>query len=393
MDVRLTPADADVLDRARSFARSHLFPYEEHLDEHDSLPAAVERDIHDAVLSHGLNAINHSPAHGGQGMTLVQQCIVNEEVGASTGALWARVWQPPICLAQGTQEQVERYLEPACGGRILIAFSTTEPDAGSDAGGIKTTARAEGDGYVLNGEKCYASMAGVADVTLLTAIVEGRRDAPTLFIVDRETPGFDLRRSPRFSLRDGLGHPEIDIRDMQLPKDRILGAVGEGFELTKDWFVEARMAIAARSVGMAVRALELALDHARTRRQFDRAIIDFQGIEFRLADMTARTMAAKSLVYRVAAEIDAMADRRTAHAKASAAKLFSSEAAIRTVDEASQIFGGRSVMCEHPIERLVRDVRLERIWEGTSDIHRVVIGGQLRKRGTEPYTGWLRSDG
>ena len=136
-----------MLDSARGFTRGHLHPHEAHLDEHDALPAAVEAEIHDAVLSHGLNAINHDPAHGGQGMSVVQQCIVNEEVGSATGALWARVWQPPICLAQGTVEQIERYLEPACRGQIMIAFATTEPEAGSDAGGIRTTARADGDGY------------------------------------------------------------------------------------------------------------------------------------------------------------------------------------------------------------------------------------------------------
>lgn len=387
MDMGLTPADRDVLDKARTFARNYLHPHERELDEHDALPAEIEAEIHAAVLSHDLNAINHSLEFGGQGMTMVQQCIVNEEVGSATNALWARVWQPPICLTQATPEQIEKYLIPACRGELTTAFCTTEPHAGSDAGGIRTTARLRGNHYVINGEKCFASLSDAADLILLTTVVDGDSTKPTMFLVDKGTPGFNIRRKPRFSIRDGYAHPEVDIVDLELPASQMFGEIGEGFEMTKDWFVEARMAIAARSVGMAVRALNLALAYAQERQQFGRAIIDFQSIEFRLADMAARTMAAKSLVYRVASEIDSMPDRRVAHGKASAAKLFCSEAAFRTVDEAAQIFGGQAVICENAIERLVRDVRVERIWEGTSDIQRVIIGRQLRKRGSEGYTG------
>jgi len=246
----------------------------------------------------------------------------------------------------------------------------------------------QGNQYVIDGEKCFASHAEHADVSLLTTVAVGDASKPTPFLIDKGTPGFNIRRLPRFSQRSGHGHTEVDIVDMKVPASQMLGDVGQGYELTKDWFVEARLAIAARSLGMAVRALDLALAWAKERQQFGRTIVEFQGVEFMLAEMATDIMAGKSVLYRVAAEVDAGLDRKVTHAKASAIKLFCSEAGFRVVDKAFQIFGGRGAMCENPIERLTRDVRLEGIWEGTSEIQKVIIGGQLRKRGHDMYTGW-----
>ena len=388
MDPTWTKEDLAVRDRSREFTQKFLYPYEQELDETNRVNPEKEEQIRAAVLSYGLQAINHHPEVGGAGMTIVQQCIVNEEVGSSTGALWGRVWQPPVCLKDGTPEQVEKYLIPACGGEISTSFCTSEPTAGSDAGGVKTAAFLDGNHYVINGEKCFASHAESADVNLLTTVVDGDPTRPTLFLIDKGTPGFNVRRLPRFSQRSGHGHPELDIVALRVPTTQMLGGVGEGFELTKDWFVEARLAIAARSMGMAVRAAELALEWARERKQFGHKIIEFQAIEFLLAEMATDILAGKSMLYRVAAEIDGGLDRKVAHAKASAIKLFCSEAGFRIVDQAGQIFGGRSAMCENPVERLIRDIRLERIWEGTSQIQKVVIGGQIRKRGLDMYTGF-----
>ena len=388
MDVRWSKDDLDVRARARELTETFLYPYEEELDAADAVDTEKEAAIHQAVIDFGLNAINHRKEHGGQEMTILQQCIVNEEVGKSTGALWGRVWQPPMCLRDGSSAQIEKYLIPACKGVISTAFCTSEPAAGSDAGGIRTTAVLKGNQYVVNGEKCFASHSDKADLILLTTIVDGDPMKPTLFLVEKGTPGYNIRRLPRFSQRSGHGHPEVDVVDLRLPPEQILGEVGQGFELTKDWFVEARLAIAARSIGMAVRATELAADWAKQRKQFGRTIIDFQGVEFMIAEMATDIMAGKSMLYRVAAEIDAGLERKRAHAKASAIKLFCSEAGWRVVDKALQIFGGRGAMCENPVERLYRDVRLERIWEGTSEIQKVVIGGQIRKRGLDMYLGW-----
>ncbi len=388
MDMAFTGEDLGIRERARAFARNLLYPHEEALDEHGSLPQAVEATIRQGVLDHGLNAVNHAREVGGQGMSTVQQCIVNEEVGSATNALWGRVWQPPICLKDGSPEQVERYLLPACRGEIATSFCTSEPAAGSDAGGIRTAARLDGNHYVIKGEKCFASGAETADVNLVTTVVDGDPAKPTLFLVEKGTPGFRVRRLPRFAQRSGHGHPEIDIVALRLPASQMLGEVGQGFALTKDWFVEARLAIAARSIGMAIRAAELALAWARERRQFGRAILDFQAVEFMLAEMATDIMAGKSMLYRLAQEIDSGLVRKIAHARASAVKYFCSEAGFRVVDKAVQIFGGRGTMCENPVERLTRDIRLERIWEGTSEIQKVVMAGQIRKRGFDVYTGW-----
>ncbi len=388
MDMGLTKDDLNVRDRAKEFTRTFLYPHEEELDEKATIPHSTEAEIRQGVLDFRLNAINHAREFGGQGMTIVQQCIVNEEVGSSTNALWGRVWQPPVCLKGGTPEQIEKYLIPACRGEVRTSFCTSEPAAGSDAGGVKTSAVLDGNHYVINGEKCFASNAEFADVNLLTTVVDGDPAKPTLFLIDQGTEGFTVRRLPRFAQRSGHGHPELDIENMRVPTTQMLGEVGKGFELTKDWFVEARLAIAARSIGMAVRATDLALAWAREREQFGQAIIRFQAVEFMLAEMASDIMAGKSMLYRVAQEIDSGLDRKTAHAKASAIKLFCSEAGYRVVDKAVQIFGGRGTMCENPVERLTRDVRLERIWEGTSEIQKMVIGGQIRKRGLDMYTGW-----
>jgi len=388
MDMAWTKADRSARERAREFTENLLFPYEEQLDETDKIDPETEDRIRQGVLDYELNAINHKKEFGGQQMTMVQQCIVNEEVGKSTNALWGRVWQPPVCLAYGTPEQIDKYLVPACRGDITTSFCTSESAAGSDAGGIRTSAVLDGNHYRIDGEKCFASHAEFADVNLLTTIVDGDPAKPTLFLVDKGMPGFKVRRLPRFAQRSGHGHPELDIEDLRVPTTQILGDVGQGFDLTKDWFVEARLAIAARSIGMAVRASELALAWAQEREQFGRKIIDFQGLEFMLAEMATDIMAGKSMLYRVAAEIDGGLDRKAAHAKASAAKLFCSEAGFRIVDRAVQIFGGRGTMCENAVERLTRDIRLERIWEGTSEIQKVIIGGQLKKHGLDLYAGW-----
>ena len=195
-------------------------------------------------------------------------------------------------------------------------------------------------------------------------------------------------RSPKFMHNFAFDHAELRFEETELSDDKMLGAVGQGLELTKDWFVEARLQISAHALGAATRAAEIANDYATNRHQFNRPIRDFQGVEFMLADMAVELFAAKSMLYRVAWEIDRGADRKTIHAHASALKLHCSEMAGRVIDKALQVLGGRGYMRENPVERLYRDIRVDRIWEGTSEIQRVVVAGQIRKRGLDVYTGW-----
>jgi len=185
-----------------------------------------------------------------------------------------------------------------------------------------------------------------------------------------------------------FGHPEFLFENVEVGEDSVVGGIGQGLELTKDWFVEARLQIAANCLGAAIRGFEFASDWASRRIQFGRQLRQFQGVEFMLADMAVEIMAAKSLIYRVGWEIDHGLDRKVAHARASVLKLFASEMAGRVLDKAVQIFGGRGYMRENPVERLNRDVRVDRIWEGTSEIQRVIIGSQIAKRGTRLFTDW-----
>lgn len=388
MDLTIPAADLELKARARRFAEAVLFPLEEELELNGHLPDATKARLKRDVVAHGFNAINHAKEHGGQGLTIFQQTLVNEELGKATGALWAAAWHPAIPLRLGTKAQISGYLVPSCKGERRGAYAITEPGAGSDPRRVQTKAVRRNGRYHLEGEKWFVTSGDVADYLIVHAHVDGDPDKPTLFLVDKALPGVRVKRIPKFMHTYVFEHPEFVFESVELDESKVLGGVGQGFELTKDWFVEARLQIAANCLGAAIRAAEIANAHAAQRVQFDRPIRDFQAIEFMLADMAVEIMAAKSMVYRVAWEIDRGLDRKLVHARASAVKLFASEMAGRVIDKALQILGGRGYMRENPVERLYRDIRVDRIWEGTSEIQRAIIGGQIKKRGLRPYVDW-----
>jgi alkylation response protein AidB-like acyl-CoA dehydrogenase len=388
MDLYLPRETLEWQRRAKTFAETVLFPHEEELELRGSLPADTRERLRLAVVEHGLNGLNHAREVGGQGCTQLEQTVISEELGKSTGALWAVVAHPAVALKHGTPAQIETYLRPSCATTRRACVAVTEPGAGSDARLVETRADRRGDRYVINGEKWFVSSGDIADYIIVHANVDGDPDKPTLFLVDKTTPGVRVQREPKFTHTYVFGHPEFVFENVEVGADAVLGPVGGGLDLTKDWFVEARLQIAANCLGASIRAFELAEGWATERRQFGRALRDFQAIEFMLADMAVEIMAAKSMIYRVAWELDQGVDRKLVHARASAIKLYASEVAGRVLDRAVQIFGGRGYMRENPVERLNRDVRVDRIWEGTSEIQRVIIGGQIRKRGTGVFTGW-----
>jgi acyl-CoA dehydrogenase len=388
MDLTLPSEALNWQRRAKAFAEEHLFPVEVDLELNGSLPAATLDRLRRAVKEHGLNGVNHAQDVGGQGCSQLELTLIGEELGKATGALWAIVPHPAVALKHGTAEQIDAYLRPSCAMERRACVAVTEPQAGSDPRMIGTRADRRDGRFVLNGEKWFVTSGDVADYIIVHANVDGDPDQPTLFLVDKAQPGVRIAREPKFTHTYVFGHPEFLFENVEVGEDRVLGAIGGGLELTKDWFVEARLQIAASTLGAAIRAFELANAWASERRQFGRAIRDFQAIEFMLADMAVEIMATKSLVYRVSWEIDSGADRKLVHARASALKLQASEMAGRVLDKAVQIFGGRGYMRENAVERLNREVRVDRIWEGTSEIQRVIIGGQLRKRGTAAFTGW-----
>ena len=382
MDLRLNEKEAELRRRARDFAETHLIPNELDCEAKDGLSEAVLEPIRSAVVEWRFNAINQAVSEGGQGYDLFEQMLVEEQWGRATNALWDVPWRPSIPLRYGTEAQKERYLRPACRGERRDAYAITEGGAGSDPAMVVTTAVRKGDGYVLNGEKWHVTTGDVADFFLVHAHVDGDPALATVFFVDKDAPGVRLVRTPKYMHTFVYEHPIFEFSDVALGSDAVLGSVGGGNDLTREWFVEERLMIGARTVGAATRSLELSVDFAKERRQFGKVLMDFQGVEFMLADMAAEIAASQALLYRVcwqAARTEI--DPKDLHALASTAKLVCSEMAGRVIDRAVQIFGGRGYMRENPVERLWRELRVDRIWEGTSEIQRAVIGNHLRKRG------------
>jgi acyl-CoA dehydrogenase len=389
VEMRLSEEDGALRDRARAFTERELIPLEQECEENDGLTPSSWAKAKQATLDEGFNAINHAKEDGGQGFSLFHQMLVEEQWGRATGALWDVPWRPAIPLREATESQKERYLRPACRGERRDAYAITEENAGSDPQMVETTAVRDGDGWVLNGEKWHVTSGDIADFFLVHAHVDGDPAGATVLLVDKEAPGVRLVRTPKYMHTFVFEHPIFAFDGVRLGNDAVLGEVGAGFDLTKDWFVEERLMIGARTMGASSRALELSLAFAEERVQFGQSIARFQAVEFMLADMAAEIAAAKSLLYRVVSEASEGAlDRKELHAMAATVKLVCSETAGRVIDRAVQIFGGRGYMREQPVERMYRELRVDRIWEGTSEIQRMVLGNELRKRGADLFTGW-----
>jgi acyl-CoA dehydrogenase len=372
-----TPQQRMLKEQAAALAEE-IMRYEDECEANNGLPAPTHDKLRQAVLDSRLQAINMPADWGGAGLSILEQVIVQEELGKLTGALWDVVWRPANALRACTPEQRERFLIPTIRGERRDAVAVTEADAGSDPRALKTTATADGDGYIINGEKWFVTVGDVADYIIVLAMVDG---APTTFLVEKHLPGVDITRVPRFTHTFVYEHPEIRFSDVRVGADCMLGEVGQGYDLIRGWFVEERLMIGARTVGAAARATQLAADWANSREQFGMPISRFQLIQAMLADNVVDVTTNRLLVYQVAWEADQGIDRKALHAKAAMAKLSASEAAGRAADRAVQIFGGRGYMRDNPVERLFRELRVDRIWEGTSEIQRLIIGNDVAKRG------------
>ncbi len=268
MELRLDTIDRDLQRRARAFTDEVLVPLEDECEANDGLTPASAARAKQAVLDAGFNAINHAPEDGGQGLDTFQQMLVEEQWGRATGALWDVPWRPAIPLARGTEAQKERYLRPAVRGERREAYAITEEQAGSDPSMVQTTARRDGDAWVLDGEKWHVTSGDVADFFLVHAHVDGDADKPTVFLVDKDQPGVRLVRTPKYMHTFVFEHPIFAFEGVRVPADAVLGDVGQGYDLTKDWFVEERLMIGARTMGASARALELSLAFAEGREQF-----------------------------------------------------------------------------------------------------------------------------
>ncbi|MBG0850504.1 acyl-CoA/acyl-ACP dehydrogenase [Streptomyces spinoverrucosus] len=382
MDFRYSPEQADLKARAAAYAQ-RLMRFEDASEEAGGpLPADTVRELTREAIDAGVFAINMPAEWGGAGLSLLDQVIVEEEFGKVTNCLWDIPWRPANVLAYGTEAQREKYLLPVIRGERFDAFAVTEPGAGSDpASGTSTADRVDG-GWLINGEKWFVTCGDVADFLLVQADAGPERQ-PTLFFVDKQAPGVTMTREPRFMHTAVNGHPEFVFRDVFVADEDVVGGVGNGYELTKEWFTDERLMIAARTTGAAERALQLARDWALERRQFGSRIADFQLIQGMLADCAVDIAVNRAYTHQVAWEVtEGTCDRKTLHAKAAIAKLAAGEASGRVIDRCVQIFGGRGYDRSYPVERLYRELRVDRIWEGTSEIQRLIVAGELIKRGT-----------
>jgi acyl-CoA dehydrogenase len=372
--------------RAREFVDRVLLPLELEAEAADGrLPQETVAEIRRQAIRSRLQGGRMPLELGGQGWTMVEWFLANEQFGRVTNGLHWHVPNVYNVWAEATPDQVERYVVPALRGEGGDAYAVTESGAGSDPSGITTTAVPTGSGgWRISGEKWFVTSGDVARVLIVMAnVVDGADRLPTLFLVEPRVPGVEFVDDPRFTHNYPHGHPTIRFTDVEVAADAVIGGVGSGDELQRRWFTEERLGIATHGLGAMWRLLDETTDWALTRVQGGHRIMDHQGISFPLADSATDAAVGRLLALQVCAMIDARADPKVIHAKASMAKLFVSEAAGRCADRAVQAFGGRGYLRSNVAERFLRELRVDRIWEGTSEIQRLIIARALERRGVE----------
>jgi len=390
----LSAADEDIQARARLFA-DELIPLEVQAELDGALPDDVTAAHKKRAIELGLFATNMPAALGGVGATALQQVLVQEQVGRVTNALgWVAAtppsWFPPVA----TEDQVERYLKPTVRGEREECYAITEASAGSDVDAIEATACRDGDEWVLNGVKWHVTSYNSADYCFFQA-KKINPDSPErsrgdslqpaehlLFLVDLPTAGVSVVRTPAYTHTISHHHPIVEFTDVRVPAGNLVGDEGGGMLYSREWFRFERLMVAARCTGAASRLVEEMTAFANTRVAGGVPIASHGLVAGMLADSVTELFAARSMLYETARGIDRdPADVKTAHAQCSMIKLYCSEMAGRVADRAVQVFGGRGYMRENVAERFFRELRVERIWEGTSEIQRMIIAGQLAKRG------------
>lgn len=382
----LDDATLDLQERARRFTDEVLIPLEVEAEMADGkLPAEAVERVKREALAAGLTGGLHAREHGGQGWTRLQWALVAEQFGRSTNAIHWHVPNAYNVWAHGSAEQVDRYLRPALRGELRDAYAVTEAEAGSDPSRIASVAVSDGNGgYRLSGEKWFVTTGDVASVLIVMAnVIDGERRLPTLFLVDVDAPGVEIVDNPRFTHSYPDAHPTFRFDEVAVSAAAIVGGVGGGDDLQREWFTEERLGIAAHGIGAMWRLLDETVGWAAEREQGGSRILDYQGVSFPLADSATDAAAGRLLTLEVARLADEGAEPKVVHAKASMAKLFVSEAAWRCADRCVQAFGGRGYMRSNVAERFLRELRVDRIWEGTSEIQRLIIARGLERRGVE----------
>ncbi len=382
IDFSLSPETQMLLDMLRKFIAQELAPHEAEVEELQYVRPELARELRGKARELGLFALGMPEDVGGGGLSAVDMCLCEEEFGFTKDALVRRAFGAiPMSLLNCVGDQRRKYLDRAVSGEINVALGMTEPGAGSDAAGIRTQARRDGDDFVLNGSKHFISDADLADAFIVTAVTDPSKGARGIsaFLVDRDTPGFKVGRVQYMMGLRATNHCELFFEDVRLPKSQMLGEEGTGLFQALSTINRVRLGmVGGRSVGMARKLLGASIDYARQRKQFGQAIGEFQMVQAMLADMQTELFAARMMVLNAAWEIDQGMDPRE---KVSMVKYFASEMLGRVADKTVQIFGGMGYCKELNIEQLYRDARVYRIFDGASDIHRMVIARSMLKSG------------
>ena len=380
MEFSLSSEQEMIIDTVRSFVEQELYPHEEEVEKTNHIDASLANSIKQKAINLGLYATNMPAEHGGGGLDALTLCLLEKELGKANFGLQYIVARPSNILMACKDEQIDKYLVPTIRGEKVDCLAMTEPNAGSDVRSMKCRAERDGEYFVINGSKHFISHADMADYVILfvaSGVEETSRGAKkkiTSFLVDMGTPGFSVETGYNSVSHRGYHNFILNFDDCRVHESQVLGEVDHGFDVANEWLGATRLSVAAMCLGRAERALQIATEWAATREQFGQTIGKFQGVSFKLADMSMELQAAELLTLR-AAWNDSQG--KMTNSDAAMAKLKATETLAMVSDEAIQILGGMGLMDELPLERIWRDHRVERIWDGTSEIQRHIISRSL----------------
>lgn len=369
-----------IIKTVHTFVEKELYPYEDEVERSNQVRPELAKQIMTRAKEMGLYAANMPEKFGGGGLDAVSMVYFDRELGRANYGLLSYVAHPSNILQACQGEQIEKYLLPTIRGERIDCIAMSEPNAGSDLRGMQCKAVHEGDDYIINGVKHFISHADVADFVILFAATgeeqtsRGLKKKITAFLVDKGTPGFEVKKGYEMVSHRGYHNSILEFDHCRVPAKNILGEEHKGFDAANDWLASTRLQVAATCLGRAYRALKLSTQWAATREQFGQAIGKFQGVSFKLADMYMQLQAAELLTLQAAWKHDQGIAKDQDYA---VAKLYASEMLAFVTDEAIQIFGGMGLAEENPLARLWRDARVERIWDGTSEIQRHIISRSL----------------
>ena len=380
MEFSLSSEQEMIIDSVRSFVEQELYPHEDEVEKTNHIDASLADSIKQKAINLGLYATNMPVEHGGGGLDTLTLCLLEKELGKANFGLQYIVARPSNILMACKDEQIDKYLLPTIRGEKVDCLAMTEPNAGSDVRSMKCRAERDGEYFVINGSKHFISHADMADYVILfvaSGVEEtsrGTKKKITSFLVDMGTPGFSVETGYNSVSHRGYHNFILNFDNCRVHESQVLGEVDHGFDVANEWLGATRLSVAAMCLGRAERALKIATEWAATREQFGQTIGKFQGVSFKLADMSMELQAAELLTLR-AAWNDSQG--KMTNSDAAMAKLKATETLAMVSDEAIQILGGMGLMDELPLERIWRDHRVERIWDGTSEIQRHIISRSL----------------